>query len=456
MLTVFGLLLACLTPARGEHRVALLIDNTKLADKSFETASTDLEELAEAFGKFGIHSVVKRDLHDAKQIRMAIEDFAGNTPTASTAVVYFAGLAAPGNYNGEESLVLVGTDSRPDRGHPLNQVVEALSERGGSRLNMVIVDSPRTPSIKQRPPAECLVAFNDHKTLVDSLRRNEELIAAICDGAVTHESAISQRIKVTGQGSRAISRPDQFAFGRQAGDEWVDRRGAVFVWCPPGRFVKGSPPDEPGRYPDETQEEVVIEKGFWISKYEMTLSENLRGRPLRTIASHKNHPLTMVHYDDLRNMTEKTMTQEAQKHAGLPKDWQYSLPSEEQWEYAARAGTNTMYYFGNDASLLTEHANFADKTWFETGDVFSLHADRTLEDGAAKLARVGSYQPNPWGLHDIHGNVAEWCIGGAIRGGSWISTPSNCRIAFRQNFSSRNEQNFIGYRLVIQKIPQSN
>ena len=122
---------------------------------------------------------------------------------------------------------------------------------------------------------------------------------------------------------------------------------------------------------------------------------------------------------------------------------------------AARAGTQTAYSFGDDPQQLPAYGNFADRTFYETGDVYANYAHRVWVDGVARLAQVGSYQPNAWGLHDMHGNVAEWCLSTAVRGGSWVNTATDCRAAYRHHYSSRNEQNYIGYRIVIQKVPPS-
>lgn len=161
----------------------------------------------------------------------------------------------------------------------------------------------------------------------------------------------------------------------------------------------------------------------------------------------------MIHHDDGKHMVMKTLTDEARAEDRLPEGWQYSLPTEEQWEYAARAGTTNRFYFGDDMRLLPLHANFGDKSYYDSGDIYSNSAHRTLDDGVVRLAQVGSCLPNPWGLHDVYGNVAEWCIDFGARGGGWASVPENCRSAYRDHYSSRDQQNYLGYRLVIQIIP---
>ena len=127
------------------------------------------------------------------------------------------------------------------------------------------------------------------------------------------------------------------------------------------------------------------------------------------------------------------------------------LAGEDQWEYAARTGTTGAWSFGSDLKLLPRHANFADKTAYETGGIYTNHAHRTLDDGHAGLAPVGSFAPNAWGLHDLHGNVAEWCDNAVMRGGSWVSTPQNCRLAARQKMGDRDQRNYLGVRVVIRK-----
>ena len=230
----------------------------------------------------------------------------------------------------------------------------------------------------------------------------------------------------------------------------------VFCWCPPGKYTAGSPEGTPGRYPDEERREVVIKDGFWIGKYEITKSQNIRNRGKLGEDENKNDPLVDMHWDDGRPMASRTLTEEERKAGRLPPGWQYDLPTEEQWEHAARAGTSTLYYFGDDMTRLPEHGNFADKSFYDSKDIFSNHAHRILDDGFVRVAPVGSFKPNPWGLHDVCGNVYEWCRDQGARGGSWITLPENCRSGYRDHYASRDQQVYLGYRFVIQpNAPES-
>jgi formylglycine-generating enzyme required for sulfatase activity len=410
-----------LAPARAEHRVALLIGNTKYKDQ--EEQPWQLDKVIQAFEARGFRCQVVENLANENEFRDAIEGFASRTPTCSTAALYFLGRMSDGPG-------LLATDSRGK--YLLDRVVTALETRGGSSRNLLFLDVPGEVKFDELPESVQLVQ-GDTDSLLKMLVNNNWL---------------------TGKASTVISPPDQFVLGKRAGDEWVNSMGVVFCWCPPGKYIAGSPDGVPGRYADEAQREVSIEHGFWLSKYELAFGQPVSNRraSLKSIARHKLDPMTMINHDDAKSMT-RNFTQSERQAGRLPSDWQYTLPTEEQWEYAARAGTSTRYYFGEDMSQLPSHANFADKTYYDSGDIYSNSAHRTLDDGAVKLARVGAYQANPWGFHDMYGNVAEWCINLAIRGGAWVSAAENCRSAYRDSFSSRNEQNFIGYRIVIQKTP---
>ena len=418
-ISIFGILILSATFAVAEHRVALLISNTKY--KGQDEQPSKLDKVKQAFESRGFQCRVVENLTNEYGFRDAIEDFASRAPTRSAAAIYFQGRMSDGP-------TLLATDSRGK--YSLEKVVTVLSTRGGSGQILLLLDVQGEVKFDKLSDSVQL-AHGDTDSLLTKLANNDGL---------------------TGKPSTAISPPDQFVLGKKAGDEWVNSMGLVFCWCPPGKYIAGSPEGAPGRYADEEQREVTIEHGFWLSKYELAFGQPVSKRraSLKSIARHKLDPMTMINHDDAKAMT-RSFTQGECQAGRLSSDWQYTLPTEEQWEYAARAGTSTRYYFGDDMKVLPRHANFADKTYYDSRDIYSNSAHRTLDDGAFKLAHIGSYQPNPWGFHDMYGNVAEWCINHAIRGGSWASVPENCRSAYRDSFSSRNEQNFIGYRIVIQK-----
>lgn len=164
------------------------------------------------------------------------------------------------------------------------------------------------------------------------------------------------------------------------------------------------------------------------------------------------------------------LTKLGQQSELLPKEWEFRLPTEAQWEYACRAGTTTATSFGD--SLSTKQANFKDKPYNGGEPGPSL----------GKAAPVGSYAPNAWGIHDMHGNIYEWCrdwyharlpggadpdlynakatatpsSNGALsrcrRGGAWCDEGWPLRSAFRLRFEPERKYDHIGFRVVMVRV----
>ena len=163
----------------------------------------------------------------------------------------------------------------------------------------------------------------------------------------------------------------------------------------------GSPDTEAGRRADEAQVEVQLTRGFWMGKFEVTQAQwgQVIGRtpsppPSAVTGLGADMPVYRVTYDDATRFCERA-TALGRADASVPVGWAVGLPSEAQWEYACHAGTTAATAFGD--RLGTDRANFDPEA--ETRG--------TLLPGAARP--VGRYAANAWGLHDMHGNVWEWC-----------------------------------------------
>ncbi|HEX7859280.1 MAG TPA: SUMF1/EgtB/PvdO family nonheme iron enzyme [Verrucomicrobiae bacterium] len=260
--------------------------------------------------------------------------------------------------------------------------------------------------------------------------------------------------------------------GAKAGEE-VEIGGVKFCWCPAGKFKMGSPTTETFHRTDEEQVEVTISKGFWMGKFEVTQGEWKRvmgtehgevddARRKLNAGVGERFPIYWVSYEDAEEFCRK-VTQKARETGELPRRWEVRLPTEAQWEYACRAGTKTAYSFGE--AMSKEDANFG-KPYDGTP---------TGVPGSAASA-VGSYPANGWGLHDMHGNVFEWCrdwyharlVGGTDplrgdigtanrdgsssrvrRGGAWTDKPEFCRSAVRIRFEPHRSSDHIGFRVAI-------
>ncbi len=178
---------------------------------------------------------------------------------------------------------------------------------------------------------------------------------------------------------------------RKAGDQ-ATFDGIDFVWIPAGTFQMGSPPGETSRGRDEQLHEVILTKGFWMAKYELkkeqwaAVMETKPWQGKDNIPYAENGPASMMTWIDANLFTRKLNKEQ---------DGPYRLPTEAEWEYACRAGTTTPYSFGvHEGFQLQEHA------WF----VANCYQNKENYAHA-----VGTRKPNPWGLHDMHGNVWEFC-----------------------------------------------
>jgi formylglycine-generating enzyme len=179
-----------------------------------------------------------------------------------------------------------------------------------------------------------------------------------------------------------------------------------------------------------------------------------------------NHPVVNVTWNDAVKFCDWLSKKEGKK---------YRLPTEAEWEYACRAGTKTRYYFGDDPEELAKHANTGDakgKTYFREWEN-SIKSD----DGIIYTAPVGTYPANPWGLHDMHGNVWEWTADkydeeyyakspiddpqGAEkshlrvrRGGAWHTFPLWVRSSFRNWNTPQTRYLNLGFRVALEAQPK--
>lgn len=234
-----------------------------------------------------------------------------------------------------------------------------------------------------------------------------------------------------------------------------------FVSVPAGTFMMGSPPDEPGRGPDETLHKVTIPRPFKIGMTEVT-----RGQWVSLMGQLPAHDPDEVEKDDPWPVRRINYADAAQFCAELSKREGrfYRLPTEAEWEYACRAGSTTAYSSGDDHRTLDAVARY-----------------RTSEANARNMGPmpVASFAPNAWGIYDMHGNLWEWVATRAsewsgqpvvdafiamssktgapfvMRGGSWSNDPPQLRSAERRLlFAEYGSANYtFGLRVVLDERP---
>lgn len=235
-----------------------------------------------------------------------------------------------------------------------------------------------------------------------------------------------------------------------------------------GTFRMGSPASESGRTVAEGPTTWVnLPRPLLMGRFEVTQAEYLAvmGQNPSYFTGITNRPVENVNWSDAMEYCRRLT--DAQRAGGiLPAGWAYRLPTEAEWEWACRAGSAEA--FGTGASLQTGDANFDGRYPYEASRGVTYEPRGTI---LWRTTAVGAFPPNAWGLHDLHGNVWEWCLdpwkpnlpGGtvtdpsgpptgsqrAVRGGAWYSSGDGCRSATRIPLPSDFRGNDVGFRVVL-------
>jgi formylglycine-generating enzyme required for sulfatase activity len=225
--------------------------------------------------------------------------------------------------------------------------------------------------------------------------------------------------------------------------------GLVVRWIPAGRFTMGSPSSEELRYQDEVEHEVLLSRGVFLAEAECT-----QGQWVAVMGSNPSNfkgtdrPVEQVSWEEAEEFCRK-LTAKHRQEGVLPEGWEWRLPTEAEWEYAARAGTTG-----------TRHGELDTIAWHGGNSGNETHA-------------VKGKQSNTWGLYDMFGNVWEWCGDwygdyptGSVtdpsgpssgsnrvsRGGSWINGAGRTRSAERRGGDPGGRFDFLGFRPALSSV----
>ena len=515
-------------------KTALLIANSDYGEHPLPEAKANVGKLAKVLEQAGFTVTVKENIEKGSHIRKELETYATTCPNGGVSLLYFCGYGSGFDrkmartiekpdgtkekewYTEPDSGIWGIADNTPCRKEDL---IREFRMRSHARLNLLVLDCAyKYPKAREShqgllaidpktwpggmvcfatPPGKTLPAGTP-SLLAESLSRHllvkerplGEAMEAV-RAEVATKSGGKQEIwtgfslpkdastYLTSSRKRKIATTKLPPGNPKPGDEWINSLGMVFCWCPPGKFRMGIAGAPTPQTSDASPVDVVISKGFWISKYELTLGDygrarkrNPEGREMVALV-HANQPITGIKGPSALKFGSGTLEPMEKKAGCLPTGWGYRLPSEAEWEYACRAGSTSRFSFGDSARELHRYANYADLSLHQEDGSFH-YSDLTANDGTGRRpAPIGSYLPNAWGIHDMHGNVSEFVQdqyltqlpGGndplgdvekrsniVIRGGTWCSLAAYCQSGFRLscNFSNNEgHSDFRGMRVVL-------
>ena len=472
-----------------EQRVALVIGNSSYKSAPLKNPVNDAQDIARSLQGLGFQVTLKQN-QSRDAMAQAIREFGNQLKRGGTGLFYYAGHGM--QVKGKNFLLPVDADIQsedevPYRGIDANELL-AKMESAKNRVNIVILDACRNNPFARSfrssaqglaqmdAPVGTLVAFATAPGSVaaDGTGRNglytQHLLASLNQPGLKIED-VFKRVRVgVRQGSRGKQIPWEntslegdfyFKPGKPgeaptqlaslapaltpepapgaagAGEAWADPvTGMEFVWIPNGCFQMGSPGYEKDRDSDERRHEVCVE-GYWMGKYEVTNAQYKKFRPDHGDSDDKL-PVNNVSWQDAIGFAAWLSEKSGMK---------IRLPTEAEWEYAARAGTTTAYFWGD--TFAEGYGNYPNSLF-------------------GRRKPVGSFKPNAFGLYDMAGNVWEWTAsvydenyGGGeqrvadagagglrvIRGGSWSYGPGRVRSAARDNWTPGSRGDHDGFRL---------
>ncbi|NLI83644.1 MAG: SUMF1/EgtB/PvdO family nonheme iron enzyme [Deltaproteobacteria bacterium] len=514
------------TVVPSEQRVALVIGNSAYETAPLRNPINDARAMGKVLSELGFHVTVKENLGQ-KEMKVAIQAFGEQIQKGGVGLFYFAGHGIQAG--GRNFLIPVGARIEHEKQVEYEGVdagsVLAEMEYARNRLNIVILDACRDNPFARsfrssalglasvNAPSGTLIAYATSPGSVANDGPGEngiytgELVKAMQTPGLKIEDVFKQvrsAVKELTQGKQvpwesSSLEGDFFFKAPEKGPEPAEREGGsggvipvaklggdaparsvrtwkepvtgmVFVWVPGGCFLMGSPYSEERRDADEGPVHEVCVDGFWMGKTEVTNGQFRKFQPQHDSGEYQgcaldgeSQPVVHVGWDDAAGFAQWLKAQTGG-------NYNFRLPTEAEWEYACRAGTETAYYWSDDQAQACEYENVGDETprrqWNWTGG-------NSCDDGYLATAPVATFQANGFGLHDLAGNVGEWCMdvytvdvynkhersnpvhvlenAGAdrvIRGGHWRAGPGEVRCANRGAGLPATMNDHLGFRLV--------
>ena len=483
---VFLFILLSLPPAYAGKYALVIGNGSYKAVPALDTPVNDANAMAETLQNLGFYVEKGTDMSQ-EEMETVIRSFRNRLGSGDTALFYYSGHGV--EVDGINYLVPV--EIAPDmiryKGVPVNVVLDKMEE-AQTQVNIIILDACRSslkggkgfgkglaamrggegtyiayataPGMEAYTGTGSTSIFTKHLVnYIETPQLKIEDIFKRVRKAVMDETEKVQKpwdssmligdVYLADSGGATIPEIDE----EQVKKKITNTIGQEFVYIEPGTFMMGSPENEPGRDSDEIQHKVTLTKGFYMQTTEVTQGQwkaVMGNNPSSFKDCGDDCPVENVSWEDAQEFIKKLSRKEGKE---------YRLPTEAEWEYAARAGTTTPFHTGR--CLSTDQANY-DGNYPPEGCAEGKYREKTVP--------AGSFSPNAYGLYDMHGNVWEWCQdwygdypAGSVtnpegsstgsyrvfRGGGWYRYAVNCRSAYRGYDSPGYRSSDLGFRLAL-------